>query len=134
MSSVLVRLLTIVTLVLVFSFLFALPTKAYDPLGATCDDAAQGSDFCNSVSQDQNRTIVYGNKNLFVRIIQVIVMATGAISLVMIIVGGLKYIISAGDSNATKSAKDTILYAIIGLFVAIFAQVIVAFVLSRFVT
>lgn len=55
----------------------------------------------------------------------------GVVSVVMIIVGGLKYITSGGESANITSAKNTILYAVIGLVVVALAQIIVRFVLSR---
>ena len=55
----------------------------------------------------------------------------GVASVVMIIIGGFKYITAAGDSNSINSAKNTILYAIIGLVVAALAQVIVQVVLRE---
>lgn len=58
----------------------------------------------------------------------------GVISVIMIIIGGLKYITSGGDSSKVSSAKDTILYAVIGLVVVAMAQVIVRFVLNEATT
>lgn len=58
----------------------------------------------------------------------------GIIAVVMIIIGGIKYITSGGDSGNVTSAKNTILYAIIGLVVVALSQVIVRFVLARFTT
>lgn len=55
----------------------------------------------------------------------------GIIAVVMIIVGGLKYITSGGDSGDITSAKNTILYAVVGLVVVALAQFIVHFVLSK---
>jgi heme/copper-type cytochrome/quinol oxidase subunit 2 len=55
----------------------------------------------------------------------------GVIAVVMIIVAGLKYITSSGDPNSTASAKNTLLFAIIGLIIVVLAQVIVRFVLQR---
>jgi Type IV secretion system pilin len=55
----------------------------------------------------------------------------GAVSVVMIIIGGFKYITSGGDSNNVSGAKNTILYAIVGLVIVAFAQIIVQFVLER---
>lgn len=55
----------------------------------------------------------------------------GIIAVVMIIVGGLKYITSGGDSGDITSAKNTILYAIVGLVVVALAQFIVHFVLAK---
>lgn len=57
--------------------------------------------------------------------------AAGVIAVVMIIVGGVKYMTSQGEASQTASAKNTILYAVIGIVVAVLAQVIVKFVLSR---
>ncbi|MCX6727402.1 MAG: pilin [Candidatus Saccharibacteria bacterium] len=57
----------------------------------------------------------------------------GIIAVVMIIVGGIKYITSGGDSGNVTAAKNTILYAVIGLVVVALAQIIVKFVLGRFV-
>ena len=63
-----------------------------------------------------------------IRIISVVV---GVISVIMIIVGGLKYITSGGDASNTASAKNTILYAIVGLVIVALAQIIVRYVLSN---
>jgi hypothetical protein len=50
----------------------------------------------------------------------------------MIIYGGIRYTTSAGDSSHVKAAKDTILYAVVGLVVAILAYAIVNFVVGAF--
>lgn len=63
--------------------------------------------------------------------INLISIVVGVIAVIMIIVGGLKYILSSGDSNNINSAKNTILYAIIGLVIVAFAQIIVKFVLKK---
>lgn len=64
-------------------------------------------------------------------IINIMSVIVGIIAVIMIIIGGLKYITSSGDSNNVSSAKNTILYAIVGLVVVALAQVIVRFVLDR---
>ena len=63
--------------------------------------------------------------------INLISIVVGVIAVIMIIIGGLKYILSSGDSNNINSAKNTILYAIIGLVIVAFAQVIVRYVLNN---
>lgn len=55
----------------------------------------------------------------------------GIIAVVMIIVGGLKYITSGGESSKVSSAKTTIIYAIVGLIIVALAQIIVHFVLAK---
>ncbi len=71
-------------------------------------------------------TVIKRSINVFSGII-------GIIAVVMIMVGGLKYITSQGDAAATATAKNTILYAAVGLVIVALAQVIVRFVLDRFV-
>ncbi len=53
--------------------------------------------------------------------------AIGAISVLMIIIGGIRYIISTGDPQKTTSAKNTIIYAIVGLVISVSAFIIVSF-------
>lgn len=55
----------------------------------------------------------------------------GAVAVIVIIVAGISYIVSAGDPQRTAKAKDAILYAIIGLFVAILASAIVQLTISK---
>ncbi|HSW99360.1 MAG TPA: pilin [Candidatus Saccharimonadales bacterium] len=58
----------------------------------------------------------------------------GIIAVIMIVVGGFKYITSGGDSGNITSAKNTIVYAVIGLVVVALAQFIVKFVLNKVAT
>ncbi len=64
-------------------------------------------------------------------VINVFSLIVGVVSVIMIIIGGLKYITSGGDSGNVSGAKNTIMYAVIGLVVVALAQVIVRFVLSK---
>ena len=64
-------------------------------------------------------------------IINIMLYALGAIAVIMIVVGGIRYTTSNGDSNGIQSAKNTILYAVAGLVVAILAYAIVNFVVSN---
>lgn len=62
---------------------------------------------------------------------EILLFVIGAVSVIMIIVGGIKYVISNGDSSKVKTAKDTIMYSVVGLVVAILAYAIVSFVVTR---
>ena len=64
-------------------------------------------------------------------VVNILMFILGAVSTIMIIVGGLKYVTSNGDSNSIQSAKTTILYSVVGLVVAISASAIVSFVLGQ---
>lgn len=65
-------------------------------------------------------------------ITNVLLFILGAIAVLMIILGGIRYATSNGESNNIKAAKDTILYSVIGLVVAILAYAIVNFVIGAF--
>lgn len=65
------------------------------------------------------------------RIINIFSVVVGAVSVIMIIIGGFRYIISGGDSAGVSSAKNTILYAVVGLVIVLFAQVIIRFILTN---
>ena len=58
----------------------------------------------------------------------------GIAAIIMIIVGGFKYVTSGGDSGKVGSAKSTITYALVGLAIAALAQVLVLFVFKSATT
>ena len=71
-----------------------------------------------------------GIDGVFTKITNTILYAVGIISVIMLIYGGLRYVISGGDSKKVTDAKNTIMYAIIGLIIAILAYAIVNFVIN----
>jgi hypothetical protein len=64
-------------------------------------------------------------------VINTMLFILGMIAVIMIIIGGIRYTTSNGDSSQVKAAKDTILYAVVGLVVAILAFAIVNFVVTN---
>lgn len=71
-----------------------------------------------------------GMDGVFTRITNTVLYVVGIISVIMLVWGGLRYILSGGDSKKITDAKNTILYAIIGLIIALLAYAIVNFVLN----
>lgn len=55
----------------------------------------------------------------------------GAISVIMVIIGGIKYTGSQGDPAGTAKAKNTIIYALVGVVISVFAVTIVQFAIKR---
>ena len=78
-------------------------------------------------------TTLFGTGSIFNTIVNILLFIIGAISVIMLIYGGIRYTISAGDSGSVTAAKNTILYAIVGLVIAILAYAIVNFVLISLV-
>ena len=66
-------------------------------------------------------------------VINVMLFIIAALSVIMIIVGGIRYVVSAGNQQAVTSAKNTIMYSIVGLLISIFAYAIVQFIVDQFV-
>lgn len=87
--------------------------------------ACSGSKVCSD-ADNQNVT------NVFKTVIEILIWASGIISVLMIIIGGFMYVLSAGDQAKVTKAKDTVLYAVIGLVVTLLAFSIVKFVLGYF--
>lgn len=77
---------------------------------------------------------IEGEDGVFRTVANVLLFIIGAIAVIMLIIGGIRYTVSQGDSAAVQSAKNTILYAIIGIIVAILAYAIVNFVIASFAT
>ena len=84
---------------------------------------------CGATSDTSNNI-----QNLLTDAINIFSVVVGLVAVVMIIVGGLKYITSGGESSKVSGAQSTILYAIVGLVIVVLAQVIVHFVLNRATT
>ncbi len=76
---------------------------------------------------------LFGASGTFSTITNVLLFIIGAIAVIMIIIGGMRYVLSGGDSNQITAAKNTILYAIVGIIVAILAYAVVNFVLGSFI-
>ena len=72
---------------------------------------------------------LFGVTGIFTTISNIMMFIIGALSVLMLIVGGLRYVISGGDASAVTKAKNTILYAIVGLVVALLAYAVINFVL-----
>lgn len=67
-------------------------------------------------------------------VVNILLFVLGAICVIMIVVGGIRYATSQGDQSGVQAAKNTILYAVIGLIVAIAAYAIVDFTIGQFTT
>ncbi len=120
--------LTLLT-VLILPFTTSVYAQSSDGAKAACDaiGVASGGSSCGTTSTSSlDHTI-----STVVNILSIVV---GLVAVIMIIVAGLKFITSQGDSNNVASARNTILYAIVGLVVVALAQVIVKFVLHKLIT
>jgi hypothetical protein len=107
---------------------FAASNNAIAPglnCGADLKLNVNGGNNCNPTNTNTDFS------DLLTKAINIFSVIVGVIAVIMIIVGGLKYITSGGESSNVSGAKNTIIYAIIGLVVVALAQFIVRFVLNN---
>jgi len=97
--------------------------------GAEFDVSNVDAPACEPPSEPSDKL-----NNIIRLVINIFSLIVGVIAVVMIIIGGLKYITSGGDSGNVTGAKNTILYAVVGLVVVALAQFIVRFVLDKVAT
>lgn len=90
-----------------------------------------GAECAKSPDQESD---LFGVGGIFQTIVNVLLFIIGAIAVIMLVIGGIRYVVSGGDSSAVTGAKNTILYAIVGIIVALLAYAIVNFVLTEFST
>lgn len=109
----------------VASFPVVAATKPFD--GACSVQGAGGSNVCKADGGDP----LTGPNGTLTKVASALALVAGIVAVIFVIVGGIKYIFSGGDSSATSSAKNTILYALIGLVVAVLAREIIIFVLGK---
>lgn len=121
--------------VLALGFAVALPVAAVGSVSAQnitenlC--AGVGIDGMGSGDNCQTGSGEEGVVNAVKKVVNWLSWFVGIVSVIMIIVGGFKYITSGGASDKVTGAKNTIIYAIIGLVIVALAQFIVRFVVSR---
>jgi len=80
--------------------------------------------------QGQPTELFSGSTALIPRAINLMLFVVGILAIFMLIFGGIRYVVSGGNESRVKDAKNTILYAIIGLVVAILGYAVVQWVIS----
>lgn len=130
--------LSMQALVMIFGFsagtvvtAVALNAPAYADCGSDGFDPAnplQSGANCAQANGTSNNLFAQGG--VFQTVANTLVFLVGAVSVIFLIIGGLRYVISQGDKNNVTAAKDTILYAVIGIVVAVVSFALVNFVIN----
>lgn len=121
---------------LIFGFVFTMsPTALAESATITCADGevVTMTMFNGMVCAKPNGAPnnIFGVNGVFVNITNTAMFLLGALSVIMLIYGGIRYTLSGGNAEAVKNAKNTILYAVIGVVVAIMAFAAVNFVIGQ---
>ncbi len=116
-------------LMLFLPLLTPVVSAQFDPLDSICENDP-GSAACDSrVSGDENPIV--GPDGVLTNAVKIFSYVAGVAAVIMIIIGGLKFITANGDPNSISSARNTVIYALIGVGVFAAAQLVVRFVISK---
>lgn len=122
--------LLFLSLVLACSLLPALPAMAAENV---FEDACKTPGGQNSSACQANTTSnpLTGPDGVITRVTSIVSFLAGAAAIIMLIVAGFMFVTSAGDAGKVASARQTALYAVVGIVIVVVAQGIVVFILNR---
>jgi uncharacterized membrane protein YuzA (DUF378 family) len=125
MKSIILSIFAAVTIALVP--VVALSGVVYAACGNGADSKGQ---VLQGIGETGNNCNDNGVDNFITAVVRILSLIVGIAAIIVIILSGLKYITSAGDTAKITSAKNTLIYALIGLIVAAVAQFLVYFVFT----
>lgn len=105
----------------------AAASAQFDPFGDVCEGQSNAA-VCESRSGEDP---IAGEHGVIRRIVRIFSFVVGAATVIIIIFAGLKFITAGGDSTKIATARDSLLYALIGVIVFVFSELILRFVISR---
>lgn len=132
MKSILKKIAQSALLIPVLALGLSVFTPVVQPVSAAFTQTI--SDGASSAKGNSTPTDLFTNDGVFRTVVNVLLFIIGAIAVIMLIIGGIRYVVSGGDQSAVTGAKNTILYAIVGIVIALLAYAAVNFVTSTFVT
>lgn len=125
----------------------AAPAAAFDVYnpsgnGVNCSGAQASSAVCQSKlgggqcsgpasSQPAGCNPISGSDGLLIKITNIVAIIAGAAAVIVIIVGGIKYITAGGDPNKAAEARKAVINALVGLLIIVLARTIIAFVIKH---
>jgi len=116
----------VISILISIGVVFVLPTIAY---GASA--IQNGADLAHG---DGQPIALFGDSGIFTQISNTLLFIVGALSVMMLIVGGIRYVISGGNTASVTAAKNTVLYAIVGVVISMVAYASINFILTTLVT
>lgn len=118
----------VLTAVMCLAMAFTVASPVSLPVYADAkDEVKKGADMTNSGGSAKQDL-----PDIITTIINVMLFIAAALAVIMIIYGGIRYITAHGDEKQVKVAKDTIVYSVVGLIIAIIAYALVTFIFDRF--
>ena len=123
-----IRKAKVLAAVMCLATVFTAVSPVSQPLYADSRDEAQNGAKLVDGGGGSNQNL----PDIITTIINVMLFIAAALAVIMIIYGGIRYITAHGDEKQVKVAKDTIVYSVAGLIIAILAYALVTFIFDRF--
>ncbi|MGH7234618.1 MAG: hypothetical protein ACREF7_04210 [Candidatus Saccharimonadales bacterium] len=100
-------------------------------VASACSGSQLSSGTSDNACYNTDLPTVAASSSELQTILQILFGIIGALAVLFIVIGGFSYVASNGNSQAMQKARSTIMYAVVGLLVAIFAEAIVTFVIGN---
>lgn len=115
----------------IFSMTASAPLLVHADGVVDSSNCPAGSSICKDANSapGSDNSALFGSDGIVTKITRLIALAAGIASAFIMVYAGLTYVTSSGDSKKINTAKTTILYAAIGLVIALIAQSIVSFIM-----
>lgn len=121
--------LKIIALIFSLTSLFNVGMPAATFAQDVCSGPQSDSAYCTG--KDVAGNPLFGPDGIATKLVRILSLAVGVISIFIMIYAGLRFVMSGGDSQKINQARNTILYAAIGIGIAMLSQAIVIFILKK---
>lgn len=105
--------------------------SAFDVFGDQCSKHPEATVCQSNGPQTESDNSIYGPNGIITKIANIIAIFVGIAAVIVIIIAGIQYMVSTGDPTKVNNAKNAIIYAIVGLIVALLARTVVVYVISK---
>lgn len=117
------------------SLLFSASASAASYVDQQCaDPVAATSTYCKSLQATEDprgANSFYGQNGIIKKAADILAVLSGVAAVIIITISGIRFALAEGDPNKVREARNSIVYALVGLFVIVIARNIIAFVVSR---
>ncbi|MGD0284578.1 MAG: hypothetical protein ABSB12_03225 [Candidatus Saccharimonadales bacterium] len=93
-------------------------------------DGVTNSAYCSDTGNPTNR--IYGKNGVIVVASYIISIIAGVAAVIMIVIGGVRFMVSGGDPSSVASARSSIIFAVVGLIVIVASEALFLFVINKF--
>ena len=100
------------------------PTK-----GGTSICAGESTAYCSDTA-NSGQNDIYGPTGLITSAIDIISLIAGVVAVIVLMIGGFRFVVSGGDANSVSGARNMILYALVGFIIIGAAQLIMRFIIG----